>query len=244
MSVVVVVVGLGLPVVSVSRLFIWPYFSRFLFERVQRVNVSRELSASARALVVGSAVLLRRIICLVPGLSLLLSIHLMHLAPLLVSLRVSPVVIVLLIIAISLIAVLLVPSLPRVVVLLVLALRRPGVTQSPLVGKSGVPACLIIPLALLILLGAVVALLVVALISRIIRSGSVVLVIGVLCVEAGVAIRVGAPAICNVVSFSTTVGTRCHTRAIPHEMLRTSAAVAPCVRLRPVISRSGVERLR
>ena len=190
---VVVIMGLGLYVVSVSRLFIWPYFSRFLFERVQHVDVSRELSASARALVVGSAVLLRRIVRLVPGLSLLLSIHLMHLAPLLVSLRVSPVVIVLLIVAISLIAVLLVPSLPGVVVLLVLALRRPGVTQPPLVGKSGVPARLIIPLALLVLLGAVVAWLIVALISCIIRSGSVVLVVGVLCVESGVCLLYTSP---------------------------------------------------
>ena len=244
MSVVVVVVGLGLYTVFVSRLFIWPCFSRFLFECVQRVDVPRELSASTRALVVGSAVLLRRVVRLVPRLALLVSVHLMHLTPLLVSLRVSPVVIVLLSIAIPLIAVLLIPSLPRVVVLLVLALRRSGVTQPPLVGKPGVPACLIIPLTLLVLLGAVVALLVVALIPRIIRSGSVILVVGVLCVEAGVAIRVGAPAICNIVSFPTTVGARCHTWAVPHEMLRASAAVAPCVRLRPVIPRSGVGWLR
>ena len=103
---------------------------------------------------------------------------------------------------------------------------------------------LIIPLTLLVLLGAVVALLVVALIPCIIRSGSVILVVGVLCVGAGVAIWVGAPAICNVVSFSTAVGTRCHTWAVPHEMLRASAAVAPCVRLRPFIPRSGVGWLR
>ena len=164
----------------------------------------------------------------------------MHLTPLLVSLRVSPVVIVLLSIAIPLIAVLLVPPLPRVVVLLVLTLRRPGVTQPPLVGKSGVSACLIIPLTLLVLLGAVVALLVVALIPCIIRSGSVTLVVGVLRVGAGVAIWVGAPAICNVVPFSAAIGARCHAWAIPHEVLRASAAVASCVCLRPVVPRSGV----
>ena len=111
LSVVIVVVGPCLNTVFVSRLFIWPCFSRFLFERVQRVYIPCELSASTRALVVGSAVLLRCIVRLVPGLSLLLSVHLMHLTPLLVSLRVSPVVIVLLSIAIPLIAVLLVPCL-------------------------------------------------------------------------------------------------------------------------------------
>ena len=246
MFVVVVVVSLDLHVVFVSRLCIWPCFSRFLFECVQRVDVPRELSTSTHALIVGSAVLLRRVVRLVPRLALLVSVHLMHLTPLLVSLRVSPVVIVLLVIAVSLIAVLLVSPLPRVIVLLVLALRRSGVTQPPLVGKPGVPACLIIPLPLLVLLSAVVALLVVALIPCIIRSGSVILVVRVLCVEPGVAVWVWAPAICNVVPFPTTVGARCHTWAVPHEMFRASAAIAPCVRLRPVIPGScgGWLRLR
>ena len=113
-----------------------------------------------------------------------------------------------------------------------------------MVGKSGVSACLIIPLTLLVVLGAVVALLVVALNPCIIRPGSVILVVGVLRVGTGVAIWVGAPAICNVVPFSAAVGARCHAWAIPHEMLRASATVAPRVRLRPVVSRSSIGWLR
>ena len=231
--------------ISVLRLSIWPCFSQFLIKCVQCGDISSELLASSRVLIIGAAVLLWCVVRLVPGLPLLLSVHLVHLPPLLVSLRISPAVVVLLIVAVPLIAVLLIPSLPRVVVLLVLALRRPGVTQSPLVGKTGVPARLIVPLPVLILLGAVVALLGVALIPCIIRSGPVVLVVGVLlCVETCVAIRVRAPAVRNVMSFPPAVGARCHAWAISYEMLRASAAIAPCIRLRPVVSRLGIGWLR
>ena len=91
MSVVVVAVSLGLHVVIVSRLCIWPCFSRFLFECVQRIDVPRELSTSTHALVVGPAVLLHRVVRLVPRLALLVvSVHLMHLTPLLVPCAFPP----------------------------------------------------------------------------------------------------------------------------------------------------------
>ena len=225
----VVVVGC---MVCAFRSSIWPCSSRFLFKCIQCVDISCELPTSSRVRIIGATVLLWRVVHLVPGLPLLLSVYFVHLPPLLVSLCISPAVIVLRVVAIPLIAVLLIPSLPGVVVLLVLALRWPGITQSPLIGKTSVPACLVVPLPLLVLLGAIVTLLIVALIPRVIGSGPVVLVVvTLLCVKTCVAIRIGTPTVRKVMSFPPAIGAGRHTRAISYEMLRASAAVAPRVQL-------------
>ena len=91
----------------------------------------------------------------------------------------------------------------------------------------------------------VVALRIVALVPCVVGSGPVILVVGILRrVEPCVAVWVGSPTVCKVVPFSSAIWARRHTRTVPYEMLRASAAVASRVRLGPVVSGSGVGWLR